>query len=42
LKRYGLEFVSYFESLPTQKAIGNRDPIAVLRAALSFWKAAKP
>ena len=39
LKRFGLELLSYFESLPTQKAIGNRDPIAVLKAALPFWNA---
>jgi hypothetical protein len=39
LKPFGLELLSYFESPPLQEAIGNRDVIAVLRAAIPIWKA---
>ena len=39
LKGFGLELLSCFESLLFQEAIGNRDPIAVLRAILPVWKA---
>jgi hypothetical protein len=39
LKPFGLELLSYFESPPSQEAIGNRDVITVLRAAIPIWKA---
>jgi hypothetical protein len=39
LKPFGLELLSYFESPPLQEAIGNRDVIAVLKAAIPVWKA---
>jgi hypothetical protein len=39
LKRFDLEMLSYFESPPSQEAIGNRDVIKVLRAAIPIWKA---
>jgi hypothetical protein len=40
LKPFDLELLSYFESPPLQEAIGNRDVIKVLKAAIPFWKAA--
>ena len=42
LKAFGLELLSSFESPPFQEAIGNRDVIAVLRAAIPKWKAGTP
>jgi len=42
LKPFRLELLSYFESPPLQEAIGNRDAIAVLRAAIPIWKANTP
>jgi len=39
LKPFALELLSYFESPPLQEAIGNRDVITVLRAAIPIWKA---
>lgn len=39
LKPFGLKLLTYFEGPPLQEAIGNRDPIAVLRAAIPIWKA---
>jgi hypothetical protein len=39
LKPFGLELLSYFESPPLQEALGNRDVITVLKAALPIWKA---
>jgi hypothetical protein len=39
LKPFGLEQLIYFEFLPTQEALGNRDVIAVLKAAIPIWKA---
>ncbi len=39
LKPFGLELLSYFESPPLQEAIGNRNVIKMLRAAISVWKA---
>jgi hypothetical protein len=39
LKPFDLEMLSYFESPPLQEAIGNRDVIKVLKAALATWKA---
>jgi hypothetical protein len=39
LKPFDLELLSYFESPPLQEAIGNRDVIKVLKAALPIWKA---
>ena len=39
LKPFGLELLSYFESPPLQEAIGNRNVIDVLRAAIPVWKA---
>jgi hypothetical protein len=39
LKPFDLELLSYFESPPLQAAIGNRDVIKVLKAALPVWKA---
>jgi hypothetical protein len=39
LKSFGLELLSYFESPPLQEAIGNRDVISVLKAAIPVWKA---
>jgi hypothetical protein len=39
LKPFGLELLSYFESPPLQEAIGNRDVITVLKAAIRVWKA---
>lgn len=39
LKPFDLEMLSYFESPPLQEAIGNRDVIKMLKAALSTWKA---
>jgi len=38
LKGFPLEMLSYFEGIPIQEAIGNRDPIAVLKAAIPIWK----
>src|SRR5262249_38506980 len=40
LKPFNLEMLSYFESPPFQEALGNRDPISVLKAAIPVWKAA--
>jgi hypothetical protein len=42
LKPFGLELLSSFESPPFQEAIGNRNVIAVLKAALPIWKAGTP
>jgi len=39
LKPFALELLSYFESPPLQEAIGNRDVITVLRAAIPIWNA---
>jgi hypothetical protein len=39
LKPFGLKLLTYFEGPPIQEAIGNRDPISVLRAAIPVWKA---
>jgi hypothetical protein len=39
LKPFGLELLSYFESPPLQEALGNRDVITVLKAAIPVWKA---
>ena len=39
LKPFALELLSYFESPPLQEAIGNRNVISVLRAAIPVWKA---
>jgi hypothetical protein len=39
LKPFDLELLSYFESPPLQEAIGNRDVITVLKAAIPVWKA---
>jgi hypothetical protein len=39
LKPFDLELLSYFESPPLQAAIGNRDVIKVLKAAIPIWKA---
>jgi hypothetical protein len=39
LKAFRLELLSYFESPPLQEAIGNRNVIDVLRAAIPVWKA---
>jgi hypothetical protein len=39
LKPFGLELLSYFESPPFQEAIGNRNVIKLLKAAIPIWKA---
>jgi hypothetical protein len=39
LKPFKLELLSYFESPPFQEAIGNRNVIAILKAAIPIWKA---
>jgi len=39
LKPFALELLSYFESPPLQEAIGNRDIITVLKAAIPIWNA---
>ena len=39
LKPFALELLSYFESPPFQKALGNRNVITVLKAAIPIWKA---
>ncbi len=39
LKAFRLELLSYFESPPLQEAIGNRNVIGVLKAAIPVWKA---
>ena len=39
LKQFELELLSYFESPPLQEAIGTRDVIKVLKAAIPIWKA---
>jgi len=39
LKPFGLELLSSFESSLFQEAIGNRNVIAVLKAAIPIWKA---
>lgn len=39
LKPFALELLSYFESPPLQEAIGNRNVIKVLKAAIPIWKA---
>ena len=38
LKPFGLELLSYFESPPFQEAIGNRNVIKLLKAAIPIWK----
>jgi hypothetical protein len=39
LAPFGLEQLSYFESPPLQEALGNRDVITVLKAAIPVWQA---
>ena len=39
LEPFGLELLSSFESPPLQEAIGNRNVIKVLKAAIPIWKA---
>jgi hypothetical protein len=39
LKAFRLKLLSYFESPPSQEAIGNRNVIDVLKAAIPIWKA---
>jgi hypothetical protein len=39
LKPFALEMLGSFESPPSQLAIGNRDVIKVLKAAIPVWKA---
>ncbi len=39
LKAFRLELLSYFESPPSQEAIGNRNVIDVLKEAITLWKA---
>jgi len=39
LEAFALELLSYFESPPLQEAIGNRNLIKVLKAAIPVWKA---
>ena len=39
LKAFRLELLDYFESPPSQEAIGNRNVIAVLKAAIPVWRA---
>lgn len=39
LKPFGLELLSYFEGPPVREAMGNRDAIAMLKAAIPIWKA---
>ena len=39
LKPFDLELLSYFEAPPLQEAIGNRNVIKVLKAAIPIWKA---
>jgi len=39
LKPFGLELLSSFESPPLQEAIGNRNVIKVLKAAIPIWNA---
>jgi hypothetical protein len=39
LKAFGLESLTYFEGPLAQVAIGNRDPIPVLKALIQVWKA---
>jgi hypothetical protein len=39
LKPFGLELLSSFESPPFPEAIGSRNVIAVLKAAIPIWKA---
>ena len=39
LKPFALELLSYFESPPLQEAIGNRNVIKVLKAAIPIWNA---
>lgn len=39
LKGFGLESLTYFEGPLEQISIGNRDPIAVLKALIPIWKA---
>jgi hypothetical protein len=39
LKPFKLELLSSFEAPPFQEAIGNRNVIAVLKAAIPIWKA---
>jgi hypothetical protein len=38
LKALGLELLSYFESPPSQEALGNLDVLTVLRRALPVWR----
>jgi hypothetical protein len=39
LKPFGLESLTYFEGPLAQVSIGNRDPIAILKASLPIWRA---
>src|SRR6266481_6407623 len=39
LRPFDLELLSYFESPPFQEAIGNRNVITLLKAAIPIWKA---
>jgi hypothetical protein len=39
LKPFKLELLSSFEAPPFQEAIGNRNVIAILKAAIPIWKA---
>src|SRR6266851_637207 len=39
LKPFALELLSYFEAPPLQEAIGNRNVIKVLKAAIPIWNA---
>ena len=39
LKPFGLEFLRSFESPLFQEAIGNRNVIAILKAAIPIWRA---
>ncbi len=41
LKAFGLELLSYFESPPSNAAIGTREALDVLRASLPAWHAKK-
>jgi hypothetical protein len=39
LKGFPLKMLTYFEAPPSQQAIGNRDVIPVLKAAIPIWNA---
>jgi len=39
LKPFGLELLSYFESPPSQEAVGNQNVIKMLKAAIPIWNA---